>query len=95
LLKHYSPDAELLLNQNKPNKGDIFLSFGPHPKEIDGLTLTESKNLEEAAKNLFTFLHILDRLSKAKGGVPIKVAPIPSIGVGAAINDRLLRAVEK
>ena len=95
LLKHYSPDAKLLLNQNKPNRGDIFLSFGPHPKEIDGLTLTESKNLEEAAKNLFTFLHILDRMSEAKGGVPIKVAPIPSIGVGAAINDRLLRAVAK
>ena len=67
LLKHYSPDAELILNQNKPKKGDIFLSFGPHPKEIDGLTLTESKNLVEAAKNLFTFLHILDRLSQAKG----------------------------
>ena len=95
LLKHYSPDANLLLNQNKPNRGDIFLSFGPHPKEIDGLTLSESKNLEEAAKNLFTFLHILDRLSESKGGIPIKVAPIPSIGVGAAINDRLMRAVAK
>ena len=71
------------------------MSFGPHPKEIEGLTLTESKNLEEAAKNLFTFLHILDRLSEAKGGIPIKVAPIPSIGVGAAINDRLMRAAAK
>ncbi len=95
LLKHYSPDAELLLNQNGPKKGDIFLSFGPHPKEIDGLTLTETKNLVEAAKNLFTFLHVLDRLSHAKGGVPIKVAPIPTNGVGAAINDRLLRAAKK
>ena len=95
LLKHYSPDAELILNQNKPKKGDIFLSFGPHPRGIDGLTLTKSRNLVEAAKNLFAFLHILDRLSKAKGGIPIKVAPIPSNGVGAAINDRLLRAVDK
>ena len=84
-----------VLNENRPRHGDIFLSFGPHPKEIDGLTLTESKNLEEAAKNLFTFLHILVRMSEAKGGVPIKVAPIPSIGVGAAINDRLLRAMAK
>ena len=95
LLKHYSPDTELYLNQNKPIEGDIFLSFGPHPKEIDGLTLSESKNLAEAANNLFSFLHSLDRLSKDKGGVPIKVAPIPSYGVGAAINDRLLRAAEK
>jgi len=95
LLKHYSPDTELYLNQNKPIEGDIFLSFGPHPKEIDGLTLSESKNLAEAANNLFSFLHILDRLSKDKGGIPIKVAPIPSYGVGAAINDRLLRAAEK
>ena len=95
LLKHYSPDAELILNQNKPTRGDIFLSFGPHPKEIDGLTLSETKNLEEAAKNLFTFLHILDRLSHARGGISIKIAPIPFNGVGAAINDRLLRAAEK
>ena len=95
LLKHYSPDAELYLNQNRPDRGDVFLSFGPHPEEVDGLTLSDSKNLEEAAKNLFTFLHFLDRLSKARGGVPIKVAPIPSVGVGAAINDRLLRAAEK
>ena len=95
LLKHYSPDAELYLNQNRPDRGDVFLSFGPHPEEIDGLTLSNSKNLKEAAKNLFTFLHFLDRLSKARGGVPIKVAPIPSDGVGAAINDRLLRAAEK
>ena len=95
LLKHYSPDAELILNQNKPTRGDIFLSFGPHPKEIDGLSLSESKNLAEAAKNLFTFLHILDRLSHARGGISIKIAPIPFNGVGAAINDRLLRAAEK
>ena len=95
LLKHYSPDADLYLNQSQPSAGDIFLSFGSHPKEIDGLTLSESKNLEEAAKNLFTFLHALDRLSEARGGVPIKVAPIPSNGIGAAINDRLLRAARK
>ena len=95
LLKHYSPEAELILNQNRASEGDIFLSFGPHPKEIDGMTLTESKNLVEAAKNLFTFLHKLDRLSKAKGGIPIKVAPIPSNGVGAAINDRLTRAAKR
>ena len=94
LLKHYSPDSKLILNQNKPKQGDIFLSFGPHPKDIDGLTLTESRNLNEAAKNLFTFLHKLDRLSQARGGIPIKVAPIPSKGVGKAINDRLLRAAE-
>ena len=95
LLKHYSPNAELILNQNSPREGDLFLSFGPHPNGIDGLTLTESKNLAEAAKNLFTYLHILDRLSQAKGGIPIKVASIPSDGVGAAINDRLTRAAER
>ncbi len=94
-LEHYSPDAKLILNQTNPKAGDIFLSFGQHPKEIDGLTLSKSKNLLEAAKNLFAFLHILDRLSQDKGGIPIKVAPIPSIGIGVAINDRLLRASGK
>ena len=42
IIKHYSPDAELYLNQNQPSAG-YFLSFGPHPKAIDGLTLSESR----------------------------------------------------
>jgi len=41
----------------------------------------------EAARNLFAMLHELDAAAAA-----IAVAPIPSTGLGEAINDRLRRA---
>ena len=45
-------------------------------------------DLNEAAANLFVMLHELDK--PAYSG--IAVAPIPNIGLGIAINDRLKRA---
>ena len=45
-------------------------------------------NLEEAAKNLYDYLHKLDK-SKCIG---IAVAPIPNHNLGKTINDRLTRA---
>ena len=42
----------------------------------------------EAAANLFSHLRALD----AAGGTAIAVMPIPSDGLGEAINDRLARA---
>ena len=45
-------------------------------------------DLTEAAANLFDMLHRLD-----EAGLPgIAVAPIPTTGLGLAINDRLQRA---
>ncbi|MNL88625.1 SUA5 domain protein [compost metagenome] len=50
--------------------------------------LSESGDLHEAARNLFSMLHELD----ATGAPMIAVAPIPETGLGEAINDRLRRA---
>ena len=50
--------------------------------------LSEAGDLHEAARNLFSMLHELD----AVGAGVIAVAPVPEVGLGEAINDRLQRA---
>ncbi|MEP3848267.1 MAG: L-threonylcarbamoyladenylate synthase [Paracoccaceae bacterium] len=84
IASHYAPKAALRLNVQTADRGEIHLGFG----QIEGdLTLSQSGNLVEAAANLFGHLHQLD-----KTGRPIAVAPIPTTGLGHAINDRLNRA---
>ena len=92
LLSHYSPDSRILLNEKFPNSDDLYLGFGPSKDGIRGLNLSQSGNLTEAARNLFSHLHKLDKTSKKLGGKTIKVAPIPKEGLGLSINDRLERA---
>jgi L-threonylcarbamoyladenylate synthase len=86
LESHYAPHAELRLNAEAPRNGEIFLGFGPSYKI--GPNLSPSGDVVEAAANLFRMLHELD----ATGAKRIAVAPIPSTGLGEAINDRLKRA---
>jgi L-threonylcarbamoyladenylate synthase len=50
--------------------------------------LSPRSDLTEAAANLFAMLRAADALAPTA----IAVAPIPSRGLGEAINDRLLRA---
>ena len=52
------------------------------------LNLSPTGNLGEAAANLFAMLRAADRLNPRA----IVVAPIPSEGLGEAINDRVKRA---
>ena len=92
LLSHYSPDSRILLNEKFPKSDDLYLGFGPNKDVTRGLNLSETGNLREAARNLFSHLHQLDRTSKKLGGKTIKVAPIPNKGLGISINDRLERA---
>ena len=92
LLSHYSPDSKILLNEKFPKSDDLYLGFGPYKDGIRGLNLSETENLQEAARNLFSHLHQLDKTSKKLGGKTIKVAPIPKKGLGLSINDRLERA---
>ena len=47
-----------------------------------------AQSLDEAAARLFAFLRELD----AREPACIAVAPIPHVGLGEAINDRLRRA---
>lgn len=88
LASHYAPNALIRLDA-QPRPGEAFLAFGPGP-DFDGPTrnLSAAGDLHEAARNLFAMLHELD----AEGRGTIAVAPIPRVGLGEAINDRLQRA---
>lgn len=84
LASHYAPRAAVRLNANTAHPGELLLGFGPMQSDLN-LSLTG--DLIEAAARLFDHLHRLDAR-----GLPIAVAPIPDIGLGRAINDRLRRA---
>ncbi|MEO1641873.1 MAG: L-threonylcarbamoyladenylate synthase [Pseudomonadota bacterium] len=84
LLRHYAPRAQLRLNVVAPDADEAFLGFGS--VEAD-LNLSPKASLSEAAANLFAMLRTLDGTHSK-----IAVAPIPSDGLGEAINDRLTRA---
>lgn len=93
LASHYAPAAALRLNAVEVHQGEALLAFGPNraagaDKAVATLNLSETGDLREAAVNLFSFLHRLDE----SGPALIAVEPVPNIGLGAAINDRLTRA---
>ncbi|MBY0282165.1 MAG: threonylcarbamoyl-AMP synthase [Alphaproteobacteria bacterium] len=89
LKRHYAPSLPLRLNVIEPLENEAFLGFGP--AENVTLNLSLNGNLSEATSNLFSMLKDLDN-PKFKG---IAVMPIPSTGLGLAINDRLNRAASK
>lgn len=90
LLKHYAPKTPLRLGADNPRAGEALLAFGKNvPSGFSiVLNLSPSGNLEEAAGNLFRYLHDLDR----KGVSSIAAMQVPESGLGLAINDRLRRA---
>jgi len=93
LASHYAPRTRLRLNVNRVEPGEALLAFGPAPAEgaersKKMLNLSARGDRVEAAANLFSHLRALD----AAGGTAIAVMPIPSDGLGEAINDRLARA---
>lgn len=90
LKSHYAPSLPVKLNVDFPAEGDAFLAFGPTliDNQDNVLNLSPTGDLNEAAKNLFAMLRALDQ-SHFKA---IAVMPIPEIGLGIAINDRLKRA---
>ena len=89
LASHYAPNAVVRLNAREARPGEAYLAFGKREPEADIIrNLSPTKNLQEAAANLFAMLHTLDML----GAEAIAVAPIPNEGLGVAINDRLARA---
>ena len=90
LKSHYAPRANVRLNAASAAAGEAFILFGPGETRHDGphVNLSPAGDLREAAANLFAALHDLDAL----GVQTIAVAPIPTEGLGEAINDRLRRA---
>lgn len=88
LLSHYAPSCPVRLNADDKQEGEAYLGFGPETDLISTINLSASGDLTEATANLFSSLHLLDE----EGFTSIAVAPIPEIGLGVAINDRLRRA---
>ncbi len=88
LRRHYAPRARLRTNATSVESGEAFLAFGVPPRGVSpSLNLSIRGDLAEAATNLFAMLRALDDQHDS-----IAVAPIPSEGLGEAINDRLNRA---
>lgn len=90
LASHYAPDARLRLDATEVRDGEALLAFGADVPPAHGpvINLSPAGDLTEAAANLFAALRALD----ASGAVAIAVMPIPDVGLGEAINDRLRRA---
>ncbi|MAU40511.1 MAG: threonylcarbamoyl-AMP synthase [Kordiimonas sp.] len=92
LKSHYAPRATVRLNATAPGPTEAYLGFGTYnastATDTHYYNLSTTGDLTEAAANLFSMLHQLDR----SGCATIAVAPIPLQGLGLAINDRLSRA---
>jgi L-threonylcarbamoyladenylate synthase len=90
LESHYAPSLPVRLNAVDVRANEALLAFGPHAPSggAKTLNLSESGNLFEAAANLFAHLRALDDARFSQ----IAVMPIPTDGVGEAMNDRLKRA---
>ena len=87
LRRHYAPRARLRLGATSVENGEAFLAFGAPPSGVSpDLNLSIRGDLAEAATNLFAMLRVLD-----SSHASIAVAPIPEVGLGEAINDRLRR----
>lgn len=91
-LRHYAPHIPIRIDVDRVAPTEALLAFGPNPLVGAAVTLnlSPSGNATEAAANLFAMLHRLDD-PRFSG---IAVMPIPERGLGAAIRDRLRRAVQ-
>ena len=101
LARHYATETKLRLNAVDVKEGEAFLGFGNTAfigvekigfvKDMEPnwfRNLSPEGDLHQAATHLYAALHELDRV----GAKTIAVQPIPLVGLGIAINDRLKRA---
>ncbi|HEU5047816.1 MAG TPA: L-threonylcarbamoyladenylate synthase [Rickettsiales bacterium] len=91
LASHYAPSLPVRLNVTDPRADEALLAFGsnvpPGAKYV--FNLSADGNLVEAAAHLFAGLRELDHPELYSA---IAVMPLPDLGIGVAINDRLARA---
>ena len=88
LESHYAPNKALRLNATEIGSDEWLIGFGDVAGDV---SLSASGNLVEAAARLFDLLHAADANERSR----IAIAPIPSEGIGEAINDRLRRAAHR
>ena len=96
LEKHYAPRTKVRLNVTKLEVGEVGLNFADsNLGENPSFNLSSSGDLVEAAANLYSLLRRLDNYAESNKLTGIAVSPIPQIGIGVAINDRLTRASKR
>jgi L-threonylcarbamoyladenylate synthase len=95
LKQHYAPKTPMLychqymLNNNQLRVGKISLTdYGANAGYAVCKILSSTGNLEEAAQNLYAVMQEFDTMNLDL----IIAEPMPDIGIGTAINDRLQRA---
>ena len=101
LKQHYSPRtkfffgndlSEVLKRHERSQIGGLVFSHKIDALDSDKqLVLSPEGNLNEAAVNLYRYMHLLDNMNLDA----IWAAPLPEEGIGNAINDRLERAGSK
>lgn len=96
--RHYAPATPLTLCRSTaelpdlPRTALLTLRRPENPERFDAVeVLSADGDLQEAATNLFAALHRLDRMDLDH----ILAVPVPEMGLGPAINDRLRRAACK
>ena len=94
---HYAPSTPLYFyekasTQIEQQNGYIFFKEYPYNTKIENaIILSESGDLQEAARKLYSALHEFDE----RGFQQIFIEKFPEQGLGATLNDRLNRATEK
>lgn len=88
LASHYAPSKLVRLDAAEARPDEWLIGFGAIAGDEN---LSASGDLAVAAAHLFDALHNADASERAN----IAVAPIPAIGIGIAINDRLARAATR
>jgi L-threonylcarbamoyladenylate synthase len=92
LRSHYAPEADVRLHATTARATEELIGFGPVAGAGQlAMSLSQTADLSEAATNLFAMLHQADAVTSGTGRT-IAIAPIPTDGIGEAINDRLRRA---
>ncbi len=94
LVSHYAPRLPVRLGATAANAREALLAFGPAAPAGAGCTfqLSAAGDVAEAAARLFAGLRWLDEEGGRLGLVGIAAMPVPTDGLGFAINDRLQRA---
>ncbi|WP_025761324.1 L-threonylcarbamoyladenylate synthase [Dyadobacter tibetensis] len=96
LKSHYAPRKPFFLRSRESlnkgyREGAVYLLFSEYLPDIDPscqYLLSETGNMNEAAKALFSALRKLDQMPISQ----IFAEEVPNTGLGRAINDRLRRA---
>jgi L-threonylcarbamoyladenylate synthase len=87
LEKHYSPIAQVILDQ-LPERGQGYIALGTFPTPEGVIRLADPSSNEEFARDLYHALRKADEL----GLVSLVVQQPLGSGIAIAIRDRLLRA---